>query len=308
MTNVAHVMTGGGLVQEAPRHDCAVCGARVHHGWLSIAHETNRVQSNVREYQHEEFTVWRCHECKSLHCQEQVDLQQYYARYPVKQHRLDFWARTAYREYLRRLRRVGLKKTDRVLDYGCGPGLLVQFLRERGFEHATGYDAHVQEFADRTCLSSQYDVVISQDVIEHAVDPVVFLDELARLVKPGGILCIGTPNAEGIDLARPEDFALSLHQPYHQHILSERALMALAHRSGLDPIAVHRRFYYDTLFPTVNYRFLKTYVRAAGNTLDAAFEEPNFGLFLRSPRLWLAALLGYFAAPRSEMMIMFRRG
>lgn len=284
-----------------------VCNVCERPGSLQQAKDRRRVACNVRAFSDEEFTIWRCDHCASLHCQEHVDLDRYYERYPVKAHRLDFWARLAYAEYLRRLSQAGVRPVDRVLDFGCGPGLLIQFLRQRGFAQVSGYDAHVAEFANETVLAQQYDVVISQDVIEHAEDPATFLAQLVGLVKSGCVLCIGTPNADGIDLSRPDEFSLSLHAPYHRHILSESALLRLASQLGLKPVAVHRRFYYDTLFPTVNFRFLKTYVRKAGNTLDAAFEEPKFGLVARSPALWFYAIAGYLFPPRSEMMIIFKR-
>jgi len=287
--------------------DSVVCNVCERPGRLHEAKESCKVHSNVRAFSDETFTVWRCDGCGSLHCREEVDLDRYYERYPIKAHRLDFWTRVAYAEYLRRLRRAGVKSSYSVLDFGCGPGLLVQFLREHGFGRVSGYDAHVVEYSDPEVLSHQFDVVICQDVIEHMEEPAAFLAQLAGFLETGGILCIGTPNADGIDLSRPADFSLSLHQPYHRHILSESALLALASVHRLEPIAVHHRFYYDTGFPTVNYRFLKTYVRKAGNTLDAAFEEPKFGLLARSPSLWVYAVLGYLFPPHSEMMVLFKK-
>ena len=43
-------------------------------------------------------------------------------------------------------------------------------------------------------------------------------------------------------------------------------------------MALYHRYYYDTLYPSVNYRFLQTYVKKAGNVLDVAFEPPKIAL------------------------------
>src|SRR6185369_5250482 len=109
------------------------------------------------------------------------------------------------------------RRTDRIWDYGCGAGLFVKFLRDRGYENVSGYDAFVPEYSVRYRQEGSYDAVVSYDVIEHADDTREFMVSLARLVKPGGILVIGTPNADNVPLERIKD--PSLHPPYHRHIL-----------------------------------------------------------------------------------------
>lgn len=276
-------------------------------GTLATAQDVRSIQCNVRRFSKEYFTVWRCNACGSLHCLESVDLAPYYAAYPVKTHKLDFWTRAAYSNYLSWISAAGVHPGQSVLDFGCGPGLLISFLQGRGFTNATGFDAHVSSFSNRAALERRYDVILSQDVIEHMEEPSEFIQELADLVEPNGIVCIGTPRADGIDLQAAETYSLSLHVPYHRHILSEKVLLAMGHAAGLKPLKIHRRFYYDTLYPTVNYRFLRTYVRKAGNFLDNAFESPRFGLVATSPALWFFALAGYFFPPRSEMVVIFRK-
>ena len=287
--------------------ECVRCNVCETPGEFAGAREIGRVRCNVRAFKDAIFTFWRCSSCGSLHCREDADLDMYYRNYPVKVHALDFWARAAYANLLERLRRAGLRRSMSVLDFGCGPGLLVRFLAERGYASVNGYDAHVAQFSDTKILDRTYDCIISQDVIEHFDNPREFLANLVRLLSPGGMLAIGTPDGAEIDLGDPERFSLSLHPPYHRHLLSAQALLAMASQLGLEPVAQYRRFYYDTLWPTVNYRFLRGYVRRAGNVLDAAFEPPHIWLVLTSPVLWFHALFGYFFPPRSEMMVLFRR-
>ena len=285
---------------------CSVCNICPTPIRLEQATEITRVPCNVRRFKDELFTVWRCPVCLSLHSKEAVDVSYYYEHYPFREHTLDLWARIGYANYLKRLQRVGLARNHLLMDFGCGPGLFVTFLHEHGYQ-AVGYDKHVPQFADPSALNKSYDFIVAQDIIEHVDDPKELLMELKARLRPGGILCIGTPNAEGISLSDPESYALSLHQPYHRHILSERALRSLAHDQNLEVMALYHRYYYDTLYPSVNYRFLQTYVKKAGNVLDVAFEPPKIALVLTSPILWVWALLGYFYPPRSEMTIIFRR-
>ncbi len=217
------------------------------------------------------------------------------------------WARAAYNIRLKRLLREGVKPEHRILDFGCGKGLFISFLAEKGFVNAVGYDPYIPEYSDTTILEQSYDVVVAQDVIEHANDPQSLLAQLNTYLHPGGILCIGTPCADAIDLSKPDLFIMPLHQPYHRHILSENSLLQLGKDIGLIFKHIYHRWYYDTLFPTVNYRFIQEYMQRAGNVLDVVVEPPRIGMVLASPPLLFYALFGYFFPPRSEMMVLFQR-
>lgn len=100
----------------------------------------------------------------------------------------------------------------RVLEIGCGRGLFARYLADQGAElvaadfspaaiaharvrlqshHADVIVADVQAipFADGT-----FDVVISQETLEHVPDPDKGLAELVRVTKLGGTLIVTTPN------------------------------------------------------------------------------------------------------------------
>src|SRR5690242_5776407 len=113
---------------------CTLCGT----GTLTGSSEVGPVPSNVRRHKADVFTYWRCSGCGSLHCAEDADLAYYYKDYPIKQQELNFHARMGYRNRLRMLRRAGVRRTQRTLDYGCGPGLFVRFLQSKGFQNAAG--------------------------------------------------------------------------------------------------------------------------------------------------------------------------
>lgn len=268
--------------------------------------EVGAVPCNVREFSRDLFTLWRCTSCGSLHCAEDADLDRYYARYPLKTQKLTFNDRIGYRNRLRLIQKQGLTSSARVLDYGCGAGLFVGFLREQGVENANGYDPFVPEYSDQRLLDQQYDAVVSYDVIEHADDPRAFLQSLVRLVKPGGLLVIGTPNAENVSVSRKGD--PSLHVPYHRHILSERVLLALGKEAGCEPSQVYERSFYDSLYPTVNSRFMWRYIEKTGGMLDAAVEPPRTDVVLRSPDLLFFAFFGYFFPLGDNIVVSFRKG
>jgi SAM-dependent methyltransferase len=272
--------------------------------------ELGQVRSNVRRFRAEKFTVWRCPKCLSLHARDEVDLAHYYSDYPF--HHLpdpeqDVMLRATYNRQLARLKQAGLRREHQVLDYGCGGGALVRFLQKRGYANVHGYDQYSAAFSDRSVLERRYDFIVSQDVLEHVPEPWDFLHEVSRLLAPGGIVAIGTPNAESIDLKQPEQRVHTLHQPYHRHIFSKRKLLTLGDELGWELIKYYPTMYANTLVPFVNAAFVNFYFKCHDDTLDLAIEPIN----PKSWKLWtpvslFLGLFGYFFAPECDVMAVYR--
>ncbi len=106
------------------------------------------------------------------------------------------------------LAQTGLKH-PRILDYGCGRGWLSSILSTFGPTSAFDLsDAAIErakqrwpwiDFRAGNALDAQFepqsfDVVVSQEVIEHVDDQAMFLERIAELLKPGGYLILTTPN------------------------------------------------------------------------------------------------------------------
>lgn len=103
----------------------------------------------------------------------------------------------------------------RLLDVGCGGGLLSEPMSRMGFD-VTGLDASEQNIGTARAHAAQgdlpirylaqtveqlaqneaasFDVVLCMEVIEHVSDPEAFLKTVASMVKPGGILFLATLN------------------------------------------------------------------------------------------------------------------
>jgi SAM-dependent methyltransferase len=279
------------------RARCDICGAD---GEAALV----PVRPNLRAIRDEQFHVWRCQACGSIHAQETVDLERYYRGYPRSDDSLDWLSRQFLRSHLRRLRRAGVTRAHSIIDFGCGSGKFVHYLRHKGF-NPVGYDAYVERFKDPAPLERRYDVVYSQDVVEHAEDPAQILEQLDRLVVKGGLIVIGTPNASGIDLAKTEKYVHTLHAPFHRHIFSERALRDAGRRLGWELA----RFYphtHNTPIPFLNYRSLLLFLASRDNTIEALGELRPSARQIFHPLFLFYGLFGALVPPKSECQLVFR--
>ena len=143
------------------------------------------------------------------------------------------------------------RPSGRLLDVGCGHGLLLDEARTRGYEtvglelsreaarHARSLGLDVRElpleaFGEGTNGDSpgSFDVVVLADVLEHLDDPVAAIDQCAALLKPSGVLCIVTPDPSSAT-AKLAGARWWGYLPAHTVLLPRRTLRELISASGL---------------------------------------------------------------------------
>ena len=150
----------------------------------------------------------------------------------------------------------------RLLDIGCGGGLLSEPMARLGAA-GVGADAAernipvAQVHAEQSGLEidyrhttaealaaagEQFDVVLNMEVVEHVADPQAYLSACQQLLKPGGIMICSTINRN------PKSFALAivgaeyvmrwLPKGTHewQKFITPEELFSLIETAGLDPV------------------------------------------------------------------------
>jgi SAM-dependent methyltransferase len=106
------------------------------------------------------------------------------------------------------LEAAGERIHGEIMEDGCGVGQYMQHLREHG-GHVTGLDYDYERVRDTLKLglqaiqaagehlpypSNQFDLILSNEVIEHVMDDRLAVREIIRVLKPGGRLVLFCPN------------------------------------------------------------------------------------------------------------------
>jgi len=117
------------------------------------------------------------------------------------------------------------------LDYGCGVGGLVRYLRAQGYGAVIGFeqgwsekrlqDQGIPYLRDEEldARRGQFDVITAIEVLEHAIDPLAELRRMRTLLRPGGVLFLTTGNA----------------RPYRNKLSRWRYVMPEVHISFFEP-------------------------------------------------------------------------
>lgn len=138
-----------------------------------------------------------------------------------------------------------------VLDVACGEGYGASGLRAAGAKSVLAIDvspeacclARSRYSLSVACGSAEelpladgtLDVVVSFETIEHLTDPARFVSECARVLKPGGLLIISSPNRPVYRLWHSEL------NPYHVSELDESQFVSLL-QSGFSVTQLYCQF------------------------------------------------------------------
>ena len=252
--------------QHTASRDCPACGER---GVKTLFQGTDRLYATTDKI----FYVVECVRCRLIRLDPQPDtaeLRQYYPEnywYDAETGNevstlAELYRRIVVRDHVnfvdRALRDIpapeGVKR--RVLDVGCGGGLVLHYLQRRG-HRALGLDFSVDAariawqtnnvpafcgtlgqvpLADGCC-----DAVTMFHVMEHLYDPASYLDAAHRLITPQGRLIIQVPNAASWQCLLLGEAWNGLDIPRHFWNFRPHDLEVLLDQSGFE--IVRRKFF-----------------------------------------------------------------
>ena len=144
---------------------------------------------------------------------------------------------------------------QRLLDVGCGNGDFLANARDAGWDvvgvdpdpkavaaaKQRGLDASVGSVELYAGEPGRFDAISLSHVLEHLHEPLPFIRAVHRLLKPGGVLFIDTPNIEGRGARRWGRNWRGLETPRHLVLFSRQGLVGMLQAGGFANIETKRR-------------------------------------------------------------------
>ena len=227
-------------------------------------------------------------------------------------------------QVLRRLK----QKNAKVLDIGCGRGLLL-----RAFQR-NGCDVTGTEFSDGACRfarevlklpvrvgllpdltfpDNSFDVVVMWHVLEHVSDPRPMVAEVARILRPGGMFLVAVPDFGSPEARLTQAGWFHLDVPRHLSHHTRASLSRILGDAGLAPTWVSALApEYDSFSfvqsllnwlgaqPNLLYNWLR------GQSAKVIGEKKSYGSALAT--VLLAPVLGVVSLPATLLLAVLGRG
>ncbi|MBN1273076.1 MAG: class I SAM-dependent methyltransferase [Candidatus Aminicenantes bacterium] len=147
---------------------------------------------------------------------------------------------------------VAGREPGRVLDVGCATGNFLEAMRRHGSWQPVGVEPnrHASNYArDRLGLDvftgtleeagfrdNSFDVVTMWDVLEHVTDPKATLQEVARVLRIGGILVMSLPNPETWEIGLFGSYWGGWDVPRHLHLFTHDVTARYLEEAGFELI------------------------------------------------------------------------
>jgi 2-polyprenyl-3-methyl-5-hydroxy-6-metoxy-1,4-benzoquinol methylase len=148
---------------------------------------------------------------------------------------------------------LDLEAPGSLLDVGCGSGEFAASMRRGGWTvRGTDFDpsaaasarqlhgvtVDIGDLREIQYGDESFDAITARHVIEHVRDPLGFLTECWRLLKPGGKLVLTTPNAGSLGHRYFGSRWRGLEQPRHLFVFDATAMGALFLGAGIETVDV----------------------------------------------------------------------
>ncbi len=143
-------------------------------------------------------------------------------------------------------------RQGRFLDIGCHKGFLLEAARASGFE-VWGLEVSAEQIAPfvnsypetrarvltgsaalttRALPDGHFSVVTAIDVVEHLEDPVATFTDVRRILAPGGVFVVQTPDAASPEAVRDGAGWYEMKPVEHLQLFTAASLDRLARRAG----------------------------------------------------------------------------
>ncbi|MBI3190737.1 class I SAM-dependent methyltransferase [archaeon] len=191
----------------------------------------------------------------------------YYEDVHESDHKSQSWFYTSRESCM--IKFANIKKTDKVLDIGCGSGVVTRKIvkqigckttgidiseacinyatRKSRKEHLKNTDFHVGSIDNIPSPDKHFDVIIASHIIEHVKNVDKSIEQIYRKLKPGGRVIITTPNYASLwplaEIVFDKALAEKGYSLHEQHVTKFNAahLKSLMKSAGFENVTVEKR-------------------------------------------------------------------
>lgn len=142
------------------------------------------------------------------------------------------------------------RRTGELLDIGFGSGILMDEAARQGWkpfgtevsatacDHArgNGHDVFHGELRAAGFEAGRFDVVAASEILEHLAEPQAELNEIARILRPGGLLWATTPSARSLSFRLMGSRWTTISPPEHTQLYSVKGARLMLECAGFTKI------------------------------------------------------------------------
>jgi SAM-dependent methyltransferase len=141
--------------------------------------------------------------------------------------------------YIKRLKNIDIGFDNKILDVGCGKGILLHKMKESGFNNILGIDPFIDETisyknglqilkGNYLNLNGKFDLIMFNHSFEHMENPLEVLNHSNQLLNHNKYLLVRIPVADSFAFGKYRENWCSLDAPRHLYLHTKKSIEQLA--------------------------------------------------------------------------------
>lgn len=137
-------------------------------------------------------------------------------------------------------------RKGKLLDIGCSNGSFVHSAQKMGWQafgmelekksieiaRSFGLTVFTKDLMTQALPAGSFQVVTMWQVLEHLADPIMILNEIRRILKPGGVLALSTPNISSIGWMLLKGQWGAIEPDVHLNLFNSKGVRKIAESCG----------------------------------------------------------------------------
>lgn len=140
------------------------------------------------------------------------------------------------------LKQIYSKKNPTIHDAGCGTGHFLNYFNVLGFKNLSGSDPFIEhsisygdlkiEKKEISEINDTFDCITLNHVIEHVLNPKVYMQEIFKRLNPDGSCLVRTPMAFSNGFLSYKENWVGMEAPRHLHVFSKNGFVEMVKEIG----------------------------------------------------------------------------